>query len=386
MDERPLKILITDPHLKGGGQVRYVTKLARELGRLGHDVTIGCKPGSILERGAAEAGCDAFAKFHYKGGLRPRVWSEDLRTVRQFVCDRAPDILHANGSQDHWISGLGNRLQSFKTCIVRTRHNTDPVKEHRLNGWLNRDWTDWQIAVCDAVREIRVRQPVFDSARMETIHNGVDVDEFAPSTEVRQRLRQEFGYANDHVVIGMAARLNVAKGHRFLFEAAQSLRGKHPKMRLLILGQGEIEQELRGTVYDRGLGDIVHFAGYRNDIGDCIQTFDIGVLPSIATEASSFSLMEQMATCVPMVVSDHGGSKEICRDGEEGFVVAQGKATPLASALEQLLTDETLRKQFGDRARERVASEFTLALLASRTVAAYRRALDIHQKRYSGLS
>jgi glycosyltransferase involved in cell wall biosynthesis len=381
VNDRTLKILLTDPHLKGGGQVRYVTKLARELTRLGHDVTIGCKRGSILEQGAADAGCAALGQFHYKGGLRPRVWLGDLSALRRFVDRESPDILHANGSQDHWISGLGNRLQGRRTCVVRTRHNTDPVKEHRLNRWLNDDWTDWQIAVCDAVREIRIAQPVFDPARMETIHNGVDVDEFGPDPEARKRVRQEFGYSDEHIVVGMAARLNIAKGHRFLFEAAQSIREKHPNLRLLILGQGELEAELRADVDRRGLNDIVHFAGFRTDIGDCIQAFDIGALPSIATEASSFSLMEQMATCIPMIVSDHGGSKEICRDGEEGFVVRQGESAPLATALERMVSDPALRNAFGRKARERIAAEFTLALLAERTVAAYRRALDVHVRR-----
>ncbi len=381
MDEQPLKILITDPHLQGGGQVRYVTKLARALGRLGHHVTIGCKRGSILEEGAVEAGCDAYAQFHYKGGLRPRLWSGDLRTLQQFVRDATPDILHANGSQDHWISGLGNRLHAQKTCVVRTRHNTDVVKEHHLNRWLNTDWTDWQIAVCDAVREIRIHQPVFDPARMETIHNGVDIDEFSPNAEARHRIRQEFGYTDAHVVVGMAARLNFAKGHRYLFEAAQSLRDTHSEMRLLILGQGEIEAALREDVCVRELDGIVHFAGFRSDIGDCMQAFDIGVLPSVATEASSFSLMEQMATQIPMIVSDHGGSKEICRDGEEGFVVQQGQAVPIASALGQLLSDAGMRTRFGAQARRRIAAEFTLELLAKRTVEAYRRALEVHDQR-----
>lgn len=381
MDDRPLKIFITDPHLKGGGQVRYVTKLARELGRLGHHVTIGCKRGSILEQGAVEAGCDAHASFHYKGGLRPRVWVEDIRTLQAFVREQAPDIFHANGSQDHWINGLANRLHSRKTCVVRTRHNTDPVKEHRLNRWLNRDWTDWQIAVCDAVREIRIQQPVFDSDRMETIHNGVDVKDFSADAEARQRVRTEFGYTSDHVVVGIAARLNIAKGHSYLFEAVQTLRDAHPELRVLILGQGELETELRADVQDRGLDDIAHFAGFRSDIGDCIQAFDVGALPSIATEASSFSLMEQMATSIPMIVSDHGGSKEICRDGKEGFVVPQGQAGPIATALKKLLSDESLRKQYGANARDRVATEFTLALLAQRTIEAYGRALDIHQQR-----
>jgi glycosyltransferase involved in cell wall biosynthesis len=378
IDPARLKILITDPHLKGGGQVRYVVNLSHALVRLGHEVTIGCKPDSVLVEGAREAGCRVCA-FAYRGGLRPRSWLNDFAQVRRFIERENPHILHANGSQDHWVSAIGNRLQGSPVAMLRTRHNTYDVSENWANRKLNLTWTDYQIAVCKTVFDLRATRPVFDEDRMCVIHNGVDPSAFRPDIETRQRMRAEFGFNESHVVLGMAARLTVAKGHRFLLQAVEGLRKRYANVRLLLLGQGDLAEELKQVSIALGLADITTFAGFRNDIADCIQAFDIGVQPSIDCEASSFSVMEQMATEIPMIASDHGGSKEIVRHCQDGYIVPQGTVEPLAEALEKLIANPDIRRDMGASARRRIEQEFTLEKLAERTVAAYRRALDLHR-------
>lgn len=376
-----LHILITDPHLRGGGQVRYVLGLAGELSRRGHHVTIGCKPGSVLADGARELGCGLYEVFRYRGGMRPRAWARDLSALRRFVREHRPDLLHANGSQDHWVSAVANRMMGRAVCVIRTRHNTYAVSENWPNRKLNLDWTDYQIAVCRAVFDMRASRPVFDERRMCVIHNGVDPEKFRPDPPQRAEARREFGFNDDHVVLGIAARLAVAKGHRFLFEAVAQLRHAFPNIRVLVLGQGVQEKELRALASDLGIGPITLFAGFRDDIGRCIQAFDIGVQPSIDCEASSFSVMEQMATEVPMVASDHGGTKEIVRDGVDGFIVPQGAVGPLAAALRTLLSEPARRREMGVSARRRIRDEFTLDRLAQRTLEAYREALSVHRRR-----
>ena len=78
---KTLKVFITDPHLLGGGQVRYVANLAHQLTHLGHEVTIGCKSESVLVDSAREAGCSVLNKLLLRGGLRPRSWWHDFKTV-----------------------------------------------------------------------------------------------------------------------------------------------------------------------------------------------------------------------------------------------------------------------------------------------------------------
>lgn len=380
MTNASLRVLLTDPHLKGGGQVRYVTNLARELTAMGHSVTIGCKPGSVLIEKAAEAGCKAQAVFPFRGGLRPRAWQADMHAMRNFIASARPDILHASGSQDHWVTAVANRSLGRPGCLIRTRHNTYRVSDALPNRVLNRRWTDYQIVVCDAVRQQLATQRAFHGDRLCAIHNGVDAHLYRPDPAARARIRAEFGYAEDHLVVGIAARLVLAKGHAYLFKAASLLMRAFPKLRLLVLGQGDLAEALQRTALISGVGGITRFAGYREDMPACVQAFDIGVQPSIDCDTSSFALKEQMAAGKPVVASDYGGLTEIVTDGEEGRIVPTASIGPLAAALTDLLGDAGLRSRMGERARERVLREFTVQAFAEKTVDAYRRALTLHRE------
>ena len=380
--DAPLHILMTDPHLQGGGQVRYLTNLARELLRLGHRVTFGCRPGSVLADQGRKLGCGVDDRFPFRGGVRPRSWAQDLRAVRRFVHNDTPDVIHVNLSQDHWSCGVANRLMGFPVCLLRTRHNTYPVRDTYANRVLNRKWTDYQIVVCDVVRRQLASQPTFDADRLYSIHNGVDADLFRPDSATRGAARKEFGYGSEELVLGIAARLVPAKGHEFLFRAVGKLKAKHPALRVLVLGQGKLEGELKGLAVELGIEKLVTFAGFRDDMAACTQAFDIGVQPSIDCDTSSFSLKEQMATEIPVIASDYGGLSEIVDDGVEGFVVPAGTVDPLAGAVERLAGDEALRRQLGAAGRKRVLRDFTVHVFATRTVGAYRRAIALHRERH----
>ena len=376
-----LHVLMTDPHLRGGGQLTYVLRLAGEFLRLGHRVSIGCKAGSALASRAADLGCHVHDCFIFKGGMRPRAWFHDVLEARRVILGKSPDIIHVSGSQDHWVFAVANRLMGRPVCLVRTRHNTYPVKNNLPNRILNRAWTDFQIVVCETVRETLAAHPAFDAARMCAIHNGVDAEQYLPDPSARARARAEFGFADSDVVCGSAARLTPAKGHAFLLEAAAAIREQFPNMRLLLLGQGELEEALRRQAADLNIADIVRFAGYRQDMQYCTQAFDIGVLPSIDCDTSSFSLKEEMAAEKPIIASDYGGLKEIIDDGVEGLIVPAGTVAPLAEALGRLIGNPALRAAMGKRGRERVLAEFSMQTFAAKTLDAYRRAMEIHRER-----
>lgn len=379
--KQTFKVLITDPHLLGGGQVRYVTNLAHHLTHLGHKVTIGCKPKSVLIDSAREAGCSFFNELLLRGGLRPRIWWHDLRKVQKFIREEKPDIIHVNGSQDHWVCALANRLMRRPVCIVRTRHNTYPVKDNYANRLLNLKWTDYQIVVCDVVRQDLAIHPAFDETSMCSIHNGIDPKLFAPNPEARERIRNEFGYMNNHIVCGIVARLEPAKGHEFLFRAVADIRSDFPQLRVLVLGRGKKKRELKKLVDDLKIQDIVNFTEFRDDMPACIQAFDFGVQPSIDCDTSSFSLKEQMAAEKPVVASDYGGLTEIVTNGQEGWIVPAGTVEQLAVAMRRLLEDRETANRMGKAGRDRVLKDFTVQVFAEKTVAAYRSAIALHDKK-----
>jgi len=216
---------------------------------------------------------------------------------------------------------------------------------------------------------------------MVAIHNGVDARLYAPNAEWRAEARREFGYDESDLVCGIAARLVRDKGHAFLFRAAAQVRNRLPQLRLLVLGQGPLDEELRGLADALGIGDRVHFAGFRKDMARCVQAMDIGIQPSIDCDTSSFSLKEQMACGKAVIASDYGGLKEIVRDGVEGIVVPAGTVDPLATAIERLAAEPEMRRTMGAAGRARVLREFTVEHFAESTIEAYRRAIEVFHER-----
>lgn len=376
-----LKILLTDPHLKGGGQVRYVSNLAMALTQMGHSVTIGCKPDSVLVESAAQANCGLLNEFHFRGGLRPRVWSADINRMCAFVRDVQPDIVHVSGSQDHWVAALANRRMGRPVCLVRSRHNTYSVADHLPNRILNQSWTDYQICVCEWVRARLVNQRSFDADRMCAIHNGVDTQLYAPDPEARASARDEFGYTGDHIVCGIAARLVEDKGHRYLIDAVAAIAPKCDTLRLLILGEGPLRSTLEKQVREAGIDSITTFAGFRTDMPRCANAIDIGVQPSIDCDTSSFSLKEIMSAGKPVIASDHGGLPEIIEEGIDGYIVPAGTVEPLSERLVALVASEYLRSRMGEAGRKHVAADFSIETFASRTADAYLAAMAIHRER-----
>lgn len=373
MSQGPLHILLTDPHSDGGGQVRYVQSLAGELRRMGHAVTIGCRPGSVLVQVAKDTDSDVLDAFHFARGMRPAQWANDIRAMKRFLRDGRPDVVHVNGSQDHWVAALARTFFVRGACILRTRHNTYSVKRGPVNRWLNATCTQHQITVCEMVRRSLAGHPAFDATRLTAIHNGVDTERYAPDPAVRDRMRAEFGYGGGDIVFGIAARLVEAKGHTFLFEASARIAAEVPALRILVLGQGALEETLKAQVQRLGLASRVRFAGFRTDMERCVHAFDVGVLPSVDCDTSSFSLKEQMAAGIPVIASDYGGLPEIVCDGREGRVVPNGTIEPLVRAMAELAANPELRRQMGVAGRERVQSEFSLRAFAGRTVDVYRK-------------
>ncbi len=271
---------------------------------------------------------------------------------------------------------LANQALGRSVPLVRTRHNTYAVSANPANRLLNRRLTDFQIVVCDTVRQDLARHPAFHADRLCSIHNGVDIDLYRRNEETRSRARAEFRCEASDIVCGIVARLVPAKGHIFLFKAAALLKEQIPKLRLLVLGQGVLEDDLRRLADSLGISGITRFLGFRNDMSYCIQAFDIGIQPSIDCDTSSFSMKEQMAASIPVVASDYGGLSEIIDNGIEGFIVPHGTVAPLADAIKTLASSPELRAGMGEKARARACAEFSSTTFVQRTFEIYNRVIE----------
>lgn len=199
--------------------------------------------------------------------------------------------------------------------------------------------------------------------------SGVDTRTFDPHAmpaDTRERTRTSLGIAPDAVVVTMVSRMTRTKGALEFAELARRCADAGPRVRFLAVGPDDRDSVDRLT--PRELGELqaaVLWTGARSDVREILAASDVFVLPSACREGIPRSLLEAASTGLPLVTTDTPGCNEACRDGENGFCVAEGDADALARAVRRLVVDEGLRRAFGAASRRRARERFDLRVVAS---------------------
>lgn len=198
-------------------------------------------------------------------------------------------------------------------------------------------------------------------SKTRVLHIGCDLSRFQPATaERRTLLRERLGYSSDRVVVCYLGRLSPEKGVDVLIRACASLRPAHPSVRLLVVGYGPAEKQLRNLADELNIMDICLFAGGASDPVDMYQSSDIFVCPSVWAEGFGYVNIEAMATGLPVVASATGGIADAVQDRQTGLLVPPGDVPALAKTLTELIADPALRHRFGAAGRRRATAEFSL--------------------------
>jgi len=223
-------------------------------------------------------------------------------------------------------------------------------------------------AVCAVSRELRdfhARQAWIAPDRIRVIYNGVDTDRFAPNLLVRERVRAELGVSPGSLLIGSVGRLVPIKDYATLLRAAASLRSQNVDLQLLLVGSGPelvpLQQLVAATDSLRGR---VHFAGASNRVAELLQAMDVFVLPSQG-EGMSNTLLEAMASALPVVATEVGGNPEVIGEPQAGLLFKPADVARLAELLTVLAGNSESRQTLGSAARHRVLTQFSLKAMIS---------------------
>ena len=207
-------------------------------------------------------------------------------------------------------------------------------------------------------REEGVGRWPWSRIREVVIRNGIPVPP-TPTAEDRARARARLGLSDEHVVAGIVARLTSVKAHHLLFSAIARLAPSAPRLRLVCIGEGELEAELKELADALGVADRIRFMGLRRDVPELLPGLDIACLTS-RYECAPLAVMEAMAAGVPVVTTDVGAVRDMVTDGTDGFIVPRGDVDALADRLSKLLADRDLRVRLGGNARARAEREYRI--------------------------
>lgn len=263
--------------------------------------------------------------------------------------------------------------------VVETTH----VREAWRRGWLKKSYAvdrmiykfvDQFIAVSEANREYLIRQKHCDPPKVTVIHNGRDLSRFRPCPEKAAAVRLRYSVQPDALLIVHVGRLEPQKGHKFLLEAMKPVSERFPSAGLLLVGDGAMRAELEAEVMQRGLRDIVTFAGFQQEVAPFLDAADLVVLPSL-WEGLPLIAIEAGAIGKPMVATAVDGTPEVIKDGESGLLVPPADSDSLARAMISLLGDATARQAMGARASEIIKNHFSIERQTRETADLYRRVL-----------
>jgi glycosyltransferase involved in cell wall biosynthesis len=218
-------------------------------------------------------------------------------------------------------------------------------------------------------REEGVGRHPWSRIREVVIRNGTPLSA-PPTPSKRAEARTVLGLGEDDIVIGIVARLVPVKAHHVLLDAVAQLAPHEPRLRLVCIGDGDLEAELEERAAGLGLAERVRFMGLRRDVPDLVPGLDIACLTS-RYECAPLVIMEAMAAGVPVVTTDVGAVRDMIDDSVEGFIVPPGDVDALASRIALLAEDAGLRSRLGSNGRARAERDFSIET----TVAGYERLL-----------
>jgi glycosyltransferase involved in cell wall biosynthesis len=348
----------TGRHFLGGPQ--QVVYLINALRERGHDNTLVCPPDSGIDGVARMAGIRVQNLFCAGDLDLPFAYR-----LSQFFKDQKPDIVHCHSRRGaDLLGGLAASYADIPAVVSRRVDNS----EMRLMATLRYRPFRKIIAISEAIATV-LRENDVEEERIAVIRSAVDADAFAKEPD-RAAFREEFGIDEGVVTIVAAGQLIPRKGHRYLLQAVAGLMHDHPPFRVVLFGEGELNDQLRSQAASLGLGDVVQFAGFRDDLDDFIACFDLLVHPALA-EGLGVAALKAAAAGVAVVGFDAGGLSEAVEHGKTGLLVKAEDVDELRGAIGTLIDDEETRWKMGAAGRERMRREFSIAIMADKHVALY---------------
>jgi len=246
-------------------------------------------------------------------------------------------------------------------CIVASVHNvyTRDKKLHRriINRFLAR-FTDKIIAVSEEVKMDILKYDRISEDKVQVIYNGVDLNAFNESFD-KEQIKSKLGINPNVPVIGTVGRLTEQKGHIYLLQAILKLKHKFPDIKVLIVGDGPLMDELKSYTSSSGLSNNVIFTGFRRDIPALLSIMDIFVFPSL-WEGLPNALIEAMASGKAIIASNLPQIKEVLDSDGLGILVPPKDSDSISQSINFLLKNEKIVKKMGNLAKNMACTRFNI--------------------------
>jgi glycosyltransferase involved in cell wall biosynthesis len=364
----PHVLLVLDqlPETLGGGE-RIVLKLAALLPQYGYRASILTFSAHPKSAGLKSPPCPIY--------VLPLQRTYDLTALRaaldlrRFLRQQQIQIVQTFfESSDLWAGFVTKTMSKAKLIWSRRDMGILRTRKHHIAYRLMAGVPDAVFAVSEQVRRHCIEVDRIDSARVQTIYNGLNLADWNTTSRPSK---------SGELHITTVGNIRRVKGHDIFIRAAASIVPRFPNVSFSIAGdvlEPEYFAELQVLVRDLNLSNHFHFVGGVTDIREYLSAADIFVLPS-RSEGFSNAIVEALAASLPVVATEVGGNAESVKDGVNGFLVPTEDSSALSAAITHLLSDPSQAKAMGIAGKALVAERFTTQAMMNRISATYRNLL-----------
>jgi glycosyltransferase involved in cell wall biosynthesis len=365
-----VRVLFVMIQMAMGGSERLIFNLVRNLDRRRFEPSIAW---FASERPLREFE-DLQVPLHYVPKRRRIDWST-MRRLAAIIREQRIDVVNAHHFLPFFYAYYGAKVAN-RARLVYTEHSQAdvlniPRKWHAIARYMLRS-SDGAIGISDGVARRLESHLGLEPRSVHTIENGVDVALFGGAAHARPAVRQRLGLSPTEIVIGHVANFRRNKNHMFLLRAFREVIRTRPNMKLLFIGTGaegdpeNSEPEVARFIETSGLADSVRMLGYRADVQELLGALDVFCLVSYK-EGLPLSLIEAMASGLPVIGTDIEGIRAVIEPGTSGLLVAPDDVAGLTSTLSRLADNTALRREMGDAGRHAAQTKYSLARCLEQT-------------------
>ncbi len=360
MGDEKIKIVYIICNFAFGGAERFLLDLIKHLNLERYEVHIL----TIMGGGPLEK---EFKDLNVRIQIFKKKTKLGLGILWQIYCylkREKPQIVHTHlFAGDTW--GRIAAILAGAPIIISTEHNTN-LDEGLLKRLIKRILsykTDKIVAVSNAVSDYSIRVDKKKKKKILVIPNGICFEKFVPKAKKFEHIP----------ILGVIGRLEIQKGHAYLFQALNLV--KDIPWKLWLVGEGSLRKKLEKQVKELSLEERVSFLGAQYNVLEILQTIDIFILPSL-WEGLGIAVLEAAAMAKPIIASKVGGIPEIIEDKKTGLLVEPKKVTDLGEAIRWMLGHENEANEMGRCARKIVLEKFDIEKMVKEYEKLYERLME----------
>ncbi|MGO4153401.1 glycosyltransferase [Cupriavidus sp. YAF13] len=363
---QPMRIMLLSTGLRLGGAEQQVAALARHFIALGHAVAV------VSLTPDCEVDLPATATV-LRLDMRKTPWSmaSTLWQVRDFLHAWRPDVLHAHMVHANLFARALTRIARTPPVICTAHSYREGGRLRMLAYRLTDRWASLTTHVSADGRQGMIDAGAAPPDRIVVVPNGIEIDRFRPSPELRLATRQSLGATEASTLILNVGRLVPEKAQHLLLDAFSHLQSEEGlEARLLIAGEGSERDALAATIDRLGLAGRATLLGMRRDVAALLNAADLFVLSS-DIEGMPLVIAEALACGCPVVSTDAPGVASLL--GDAGQIVPRNNAAALAAAMRAALRAGLGSPSEQAVRRDRIASRFSIEAVAGQWLACYAR-------------